>query len=121
MNPGRELDALIAENIMGWKFLTNFFIDNGPKRSWLGTPLKKSLIEREPIPHYSTDIAAAFEVIKRMDKLGHTFSCESYFTGNSKIYDKWQATFGERINNINGVAGVSVPHVICLAALEVVK
>ena len=44
MEAGREMDAMIAERVMGW--------------------IKR---RQTDIPHYSTDIAAAFAVVEEMD------------------------------------------------------
>lgn len=48
MEPGRELDALIFEKVMGWVILLPGFRDTRDKA----------------IPFYSTDLAAAFTVDK---------------------------------------------------------
>jgi hypothetical protein len=71
MEPGRELDALIAEKVMGW---TDFSpIDpkydhsvgvNGYRRNFARRPNKE---REEPIPLYSSDISAAWEVVEKMN------------------------------------------------------
>jgi hypothetical protein len=65
MEPGRELDALVAEKVMEW---TNFSpIDPNCDYS-VGVKGRKNFAidprdgKQKPIPLYSSDIAAAFEV-----------------------------------------------------------
>jgi len=72
MKPGRELDALIAEKVMGW--------------SWG--------IIGDLIPAYSTDISAAWEVVEEMGDClhlrqhGEQGEWEAWFCGypNSKAH-----------------------------------
>lgn len=59
MPAGRELDALVATKIMGWR-TAHFDASYG---EWLGVPLDDYW---EDVPRYSTDIAAAWLVVKRM-------------------------------------------------------
>lgn len=72
LKPGRELDALVAEKVMGW-------IPYPPQRllqypGWyLPNGEFKNIAE---LPRYSTDIAAAMQVLdviwkKRGDKFSH--------------------------------------------------
>jgi len=64
MPAGRDLDALIAENVMGWK-------DRG-----IGYSFEDNIngyecvlyIDKDKLPHYSTDIAAAWQVIEWLEK-----------------------------------------------------
>ena len=70
MNPGRELDALVAGKVMGWKRL-----DLGPIN---GIRWKKGnrMIESEHPFSYSTDISAAWEVVEKFECL-YLFRCVS--------------------------------------------
>lgn len=100
MNAGRELDALVAEKVMGLQ------IKRFPDGTWLmhngqsGTELF----------HYSTDIAAAWEVWKRISpsilyKLG---------TG----YEVYQSA-RDYEDGIHLAHADTAPLAICLAALKV--
>lgn len=110
MEAGEELDRLIHEKVMD-----------------MVSPLSSAQDQKEyekirgviP-PSYSTDIAAAWEVVDQVDKKGFTFSIESHFNGAGRKYYKWSAVFGDRINNNNGTEGYTAPHAICLAALKAV-
>lgn len=103
MNPGRELDALVAEKVMGWR-----------KRE---TPpgghiwIDKDNLAYVPgeLPRYSTDIAAAWEVVEKLNNLD--FSIE--YEREIKI---WRASFEQGIPALEREA----PLAICFAALNAV-
>lgn len=73
MKPGRELDALVAEKVMGW---TNFSpIDpdcdygvgvNGYRRNYAKSPDG----QEKPFPFYSTDMSATWEVFEKIKEEG---------------------------------------------------
>lgn len=129
MNPGRELDALIAEKVMGWTSVS--YYDNGRgKEHWGFAP--KQL--QASVPRYSTDIAAAWEVVKRLSsewKLylksdftkprewvqGCTFSCNQLAKVTLLHFKNGMTVEAE--SNI-GLVLDSVPHAICLAASKAV-
>ncbi len=109
MNPGRELDALVAEKVMGLKpelieymhpFLGKFTIDQTQMNPFMWAPC------------FSTDIASAWDVVDKLRPLGLWIIS----------HDDWYgAAFAE--NDTLGVEynleeGQSVPHAICLAALK---
>lgn len=55
---GRELDAAVAERVMGWGYAQIHSADDGYRRS---------------LPAFSTDIAAAWSVVERMASFGYAF------------------------------------------------
>lgn len=66
MPAGREMDAMIAEKCMGWEYKETY-----RTMTW-ELPHKKVIalfspegIEKTP-PHYSTNIAAAWEVVEKL-------------------------------------------------------
>ena len=65
MTAGREMDALIAEKVFGWAEL---WTDG--KEYMMYPPWEQNMgvgyDERYPVPHYSTDIAHAWEVIEKL-------------------------------------------------------
>lgn len=109
----RELDALVAEKVMG---LSVEWVKAGDK-SYIGTfisdgPVTLEGLHKVSIPHYSTDIAAAWTVVERMrdDSKWNTFKLV------------WN-TDGVRVSfrdDDNRVWGESAPRAICLAALKAV-
>lgn len=74
LKAGRELDALIADKVMGWSRDDQYgaaFVDDCGNRLWL-EPSRGFEAQYDPhpvMPHFSTDIAAAWTVLERM--IGH--------------------------------------------------
>ena len=111
MEAGRELDALIAEKIIGWR------VDYDSYRHWTDIPgvKAKDLILSEPgyifhgektiedVPHYSTDIAAAWQVAEKVRLTVAPFGA-----------DMWSATHDGKYFRVEH----SAPYAICLAALR---
>ena len=95
MEAGRELDALVAEKVMGWKW------DNrNPLQSIMWLPGSETLgavifhdgdnddgiLQVRGIPPFSTDIAAAFEMVDYM--------CQNWHFGLSWTDNtEWGASF----------------------------
>lgn len=95
MEAGRDLDALIGEKLFGRK--SDYF-----KYAW-GTCLCFE-DNRSDVPHYSTDIKAAWEVI------------DNFRDDNFSIQENgthWKVYFGTQ-----WAGSESAPHAICLAALR---
>lgn len=117
MKPGRELDALIAEKVMG---LAN--IEQGANA--FGKPTVTSQLRdgfvvgiKGAIPHYSTDIAAAWEVLENIIRKGpfrEKFALE--WMPHPNLEQSYWAVF----STINSCIATSktAPHAICLAALK---
>jgi len=100
MKPGRELDALIAERVMGGRK-----IDDPGKPFGLGGA-----------PHYSTDIAAAWEVVERLCELWPETTIS-----HDKPINEWFVSSEPEIGPTTvGASGDTAPHAIALAALKAV-
>jgi hypothetical protein len=75
MQAGRELDALVAEKVMGWREV-RLRPSNSSRRSgpdYKGYKPDVVARRRETpchVPAYSTDIAAAWEVVEAMERRG---------------------------------------------------
>jgi hypothetical protein len=113
MNPGPELDALVAEKVMGWTIdkLHGFTVVINPemkKNDWIAF-----LNGFSPYPAYSTDIAAAWSVVKKFDYLYLFRSPEI----NDGMYECKLTMADERKYY---ALSESAPHAICLAALRAV-
>lgn len=118
---GRELDALIAEKVMGWENVHKHgsrLVGIPPTQP--GIPV---CLAGGEIPPYSTDIAAAWEVVEKLQKDNPFWKTSNYegwmnfnlgpTTGNDGF--GWYANFGDS----NTIAyGKTAPHAICLAALK---
>lgn len=55
----REIDALIAEKVMGFNV-------RAEGRDHVGPCYSEGGFHEEPVPHYSTDIAAAWQVVEKL-------------------------------------------------------
>ncbi len=123
MVAGRELDAAVAEHVMGLDVEVTVFEPTTPEghADWYGpcdgfadgecSVCKGSVSHNSP--YYSTSIAAAWEVVEKVGAVRiELFS------------DGWYAQFGSFQHNrkFTTKAGVAdtAPHAICLAALAAV-
>ncbi len=126
MNPGPELDAVVAEKVEG-KRLVPWLL--GPNKGSLGMSEDEPSIRSDPalgklspptdlyrtveIPKYSTDIAAAWPLLKKVQSglgvgihvVGTLVSVEIP-TGSGETF------------RTNCAEGNDIAHVICLAALK---
>lgn len=124
MNPGRELDALVAEKVMGWKRL--------PQCEHLHP--ENEISDRHTLchcfPDYSTDIAAAMEVLQVVYR--RTCFRQQEFMRFSEG-DGWEVTIhrpdlppvrychsGSLARGKHDLDVPSLPYAICLAALKAV-
>lgn len=133
MNAGKELDALIAEKVMGW---TKAEISNeygkilvlgNPKlkeKDWIMMPA-----EYNPYLPYSTDISAAWEVVEKLSKTNtmvgtRTFNNQPWQSMclilKSLNHEAYKNDFEQDFTQWITATGESIPHAICLAALKAV-
>ncbi len=104
MKPGRELDALVAEKVMGYETVysgANYYVE----RTY------------SPVPLYSTDISAAWEVVEKLacmkDEVNVFYDCGAWFCNTGvDANGEWSI---ERSGSC-----ATAPHAICLAALKAV-
>ena len=82
MEAGRELDALVAEHVMKWKWEDG--AGTGGPSSWEGAT-GEFCVEFEP----STDIAAAWEVVERVTAIPTTIR-EARRAANTKFAYQWE-------------------------------
>lgn len=126
MKPGKELDALVAEHVMGFyvnRFLYTYIHDGKTKEctTWMIDPKRKEEpaqtrqdITINPIP-YSTDIAMAWKVADKIRHFSRLYDFEIYAYGDNQF----TATFTTNKEYI-AHSDESAPHAICLAALNAV-
>jgi hypothetical protein len=130
LNPGCELDALIAEKVMGCRvsngrcgcepinIASSYVVLGYEKRPHEGYSGAFRL--QEQLPPYSTDIAAAWEVVEKVWK-ETWFSLDKYRHHETKewVWDAGQVDLicGE-LSISNRVEGLTPAHAICLAALK---
>ena len=102
LQAGRELNAMVAEKVMGYKMT-----------EVAGTKYVDGFSVQEPRP-YSTDLMAAWEVVEKMQdyqkphQMGHPLHLKYHFW-----VEKWYASIGasEALED-------TVPLAICRAALK---
>lgn len=149
LKPGRELDALIAEKVMGLSLFdpspfwgkdhvhgqkhvdrcaicgARTHTESTQSAEVLGlTPTGKldHWFEPVPLPIYSTDIAAAWQVVDHLTKqdihlnvIHHDSSAGAF-----KLPPGWACSITSRERG-EIAFGISAPHAICLAALKLVN
>lgn len=111
MNAGPELDALIASKVMGWT--TQKAKSDGMEfDQWLEPASVGFVVQYRP-PNYSTDIAAAWEVV---EKLQARFLRVDVSAINSDGFTVkiWVSEYADHIYAM----GDTAPLAICLAALK---
>jgi len=121
VNAGRELDAVIAEKVMGYKYSDQFkaYVHN------------ERAIDYSYAPPFSTDIAWAWEVLNKLNFSviktpdGFISGEAEYQFGQSQTsgYEEWPEDYniGYAIPAENNpVECETAPHAICLAALKVI-
>jgi hypothetical protein len=144
MQPGPELDRLIADKVIGWTKVESeteygkILILGNPamkEKDWVSIPADWS-----PYPHYSTDISAAWEVVEKLNNDGWEFGLELWGGKGDDITKSWTATFAHHKdgfffgNNLHATvgrlesdpglkrvsfasSGCDAAYVICMAAL----
>lgn len=123
MKPGRELDALIAEKVMGCKVLWQASSVYGPYCGCLsGSRFQEGPHSGpnrfdENLKDYSTDISAAWEVAK---KLANMLGVHGEFQIRYVSFNGEWHVDTESSGLIVHVAAETAPHAICLAALKAV-
>lgn len=115
----RELDALVAEKVMGWECTIKMNELGEEYTEWSngkGGHLSDwgELRMTDVAPKYSTDIAAAWEVVEKLDLLVPTRFLV-------RDVDGWVvANYDEDLRREDGIVADTAPRAICLAALKVV-
>lgn len=60
------MDALVAEKVMGWKPTESYWPSQSYRVKCWNTPQSNVPLDMACLPHYSTDIAAAWQVVERL-------------------------------------------------------
>lgn len=120
--PGRELDALVAEKVMGWTGVHLVHGGTGTSSYYVGRTPRGVFVVRP----YSTDIAAAWQVIEAMRQRNYYAEISEHisdperqcamFASRAGHYDSYERCW----ENEHQVCTATAPHAICLAALKAV-
>lgn len=115
MKPSRDLDALIAEKVMGW---TNEYLPDiyGIYRSVWYSPNRDDCFKKYVGPKWSTDIHAAWRIVEKLDKRFCLIKEDP--NSNERPYKAWFQKDAEEGYSVS--YGESAAHVICLAALKAI-
>lgn len=121
LEPGREIDCLIAEKIMGWKVIEGSYINSV---YIVGDDDYKEIGSC----NFSTDISAAWEVVEKMKEL-HYDTAELYRFTDNKWLVKFVCSYGpcpyhnnpENTWHGSSVTAQTAPEAICKAALLAVQ
>lgn len=110
MTAGRELDALVAEKVMGHRIFQPppLTLD----QAW---EVRPNNTEGRPLLPYSTDIIAAWQVVAKL--------MDSHFMVSVNCSHEsgwWAVVYPSSGPAIESEYASSGPHAICLAALEAV-
>lgn len=128
MEAGRELDALVAEKVMGLSQRSGSWFDNLGNK--LYSPASTYSDDDIWLPEYSTDIKAAWEVAEKSDIESLIRIEDGRWIANVVgYYDPNEGTKAwPRLNEyyeisiyedaVKDTIGKSAPHAICLAALK---
>jgi len=128
---GRDLDAVVAERVMGYEWRRFDYppagqgYRYGKPWTWLSSEKHGDDPEGDEtkfignVPHFSTDIAAAFLVVERMREQGWQFHMNATEAPDSS--NAWCAWFARPNDTIDGKGlhrvGAKAPVVIVHAAL----
>jgi hypothetical protein len=108
MKPGRELDLLVAEKVMGLTKTDYLVFDKDSNIVGDICDFPKS---------YSTDISAAWEVVEKMKEEWGTLDITFRYDNIAVILYSTHQTGHVKISEHIGNADTA-PHAICLAALK---
>lgn len=121
----RERDALVAEKVMGW---IDFWEGEG---FVMGYPPNEQAMgiegERAPVPPYTTDIAAAWQVLERMTDPSRDDQCTFQMRRITDWDDPtwgYDVRFGRKYDPTRQPDRIAwahtAPEAICIAALKAV-
>ena len=136
MEAGREMDALVAEKVMGCSVMRENYhrtLGDGGKWEWLrcgciGGPhnYRDDTARDGMLVYYSTDISAAWEVVEKMGALGWKFGMVQdgtlwdVNTYNPDVRPSC-AFCGHTPSGAINASAPTVPLAICRAALKAVE
>ncbi|HAM42103.1 MAG TPA: hypothetical protein DCP69_12450 [Candidatus Omnitrophica bacterium] len=112
---GRELDALVAEKVMGWTITAWASGEPWGNREIFEPSGRGPHRKAAHVPTYSTDIAAAWEVVKKLDADGLVWAIaddEVYFAKGDPDSPDY------RFGGVGLYPFVDKPLAICRAALK---
>jgi hypothetical protein len=117
MHAGRELDALVAEKLLGIKKLYYEERDTDkkyPRYIPSGKPWRTHRIDAHPLPRYSIYIGDAWEVVDKLIAIKYGVLV-GFYRG------QWSVQITDNGNLVVTHEADTAPLAICLAALQAVE
>lgn len=127
---GRELDALVAERVMGWTDFDPAVIQSIKGVTWTGIGWQPHGSRGRPYPQYSTSIADAWQAVERMTDPKGPYAANGVGVGIDWTNGHCECCFTftlptgcGAIRSLERVEATesTVPVAICLAALRAVE
>ena len=122
MPAGREMDALVAERVMGWVHFTwkgySYFL---PQNEIPGPDVQLMIYPGRPVPLYSTDIAAAWLVVDKMGLSLVRVDAARWLVGQyreSEYLDTEMGCIDGHFHYAGFAVSDTAPLAICRAALK---
>jgi len=119
MEPGPELDRLVAEKVMGWRRRSHKFSQNAWE--WYNPEIpdpyhnKDFVCNDVDLPKFSTDIAAAWKVVNRLREKQFDIMIKT-------LKDRWEVLISDPDKILDWYATApELPLAICRAALLAVS
>lgn len=131
MDAGRGLDKEVATRITGWSWPADrcpvcgwpFGASGGCAPGDCSMRPAPKVPEAEKFPRYSTDIAAAWEIVERLQRDAIPSHQRLYFQLEQVHVAKerriWRAVFSNAAPKYGRGEAMTAPHAVCLAALAV--
>ncbi len=127
LEAGRELDALVAEKVMGLD-VRSTHSDYDPtftsREVVAGHEALMRLTSGDPkyfLPHYSTNMEAAWPVVEKLHEQGHAVSVATYSLYGCSVSEyRWQCVMAMGVRQVAHEVAPTAPYAICLAALKAV-
>jgi hypothetical protein len=129
MKAGPEMDALVAEKMLGWRWMIAAAdgIDSEPHSAWLMRPesVNAYWIPARPVDDYarpdadpfSTEIAAAWQVVEHLHHQGVDWTIDQCMTGEAT---GWTVQTWRGSSIASDAWADTAPLAICLAGLKAV-
>jgi hypothetical protein len=120
MEAGPKLDALIAENVMGWKRQEN--IAWRTPHVYLYVDHNGHIRLPEEVPHYSTDISAAWQVVEAIERRGWFVEvglCNAEYGPKKRAWCQ-VGVYGDNGAYVGEAYEDTAPLATCLAALRAI-
>ena len=117
LEAGRELDEIIAEQVMGWTIIKGSQL---PRNHWPWRTPDKEITYA--LPAYSVDYYAIWDVINKLREHGMSFHAKGWIkTDNIEVrFSDWYATNGGNGKTVYAIAS-SFPLAVCRAALKAME